>query len=678
MSTASSSMNLVEDTPEIINQAVINSSLEGSDTGEYLLDTLANSFGNSMRRYQAYGDSTFTLGLPLGQSSTVTVDPAKIQAALDIEFPYATQAISGFYEDFNLRFVTNSHLRITNDYRSADNTIEVGGVRYEIADYLWSAAEPNVVRVMRRLLDDKLEELVKVIDPLFALEGSEEDEDFINVTYLRLDDAGIPEDEPYYWAYYIKTDKYPDLNPINDNGPVNQFFPIVPLRLNKQSYTDPDLADTELYKTSKALMAKAGIVWSQLDAGVNENPDIEEVNHAYIMNAISIETEDIHSKKYLFNYFLDLEAQSGIDKYNFDKWLEGSAGSTTPPINTLTISSGTWKSSISYYYIHSSSVDKVVGPVDTVDISFIGYSRVSPTNLGYSREDDNSKLVITKQVTETSCIEIEVSGLVYRNEISGSGRFVRIGLDDLDQPDDDTELLIPLNLGIVEKMTFTERHYIYYDSFKVVFNAFKKQKLKWYQTGFFQFVVVVIAIAVAVYTGYFEGVIAALSIAAAGGALALAITIAWLTIQAYAVKVTFEFIAKELGIEIAIILAAVLAVYGFSGSLFELPMANTAVFIGTVGLDSVMSYGIAEIQSEYEAFQDYATQKQEELDIVKESLESSEAAFDIVGMLPMESPTSFYTRKLSTNMAPVTLEAVSSFVDRALTLPSIGVDYGYE
>ena len=107
-------------------------------------------------------------------------------------------------------------------------------------------------------------------------------------------------------------------------------------------------------------------------------------------------------------------------------------------------------------------------------------------------------------------------------------------------------------------------------------------------------------------------------------------------------------------------------------------MANTAVFIGTVGLDSAMSYGIEEIQAEYEAFQSYATQKQEELDVVKESLEKPEAAFDIVGMLPMESPTSFYTRKQTTNVAPVTLEAVSSYVDRALTLPTIGVDYGYD
>ncbi|QFR59800.1 hypothetical protein VOWphi5012_016 [Vibrio phage phi50-12] len=673
VSTASASMNLVEDTPEVINQAIINASLEGYDAGESLLDTLANSFDNNMRRYQSYGDTTFTLGLPLGQSSTITASLANVQSALDKEFPYTTTAVSGFYEDFNLEFVAISHLRVTNDYKAEDNTINVGGIRYEIAKYIWTDSEPTIVKVMREGFSGILIEMARVTDPLFALEGSDEDEDFINITYFKESEL-----EPYYWPYYIKTNKYPELDPSNDIGPVNQFFPIVPLRLNKQSYTDPDLSDTELYKTSKSLLSKAGIVWKQLDEGINENPDIDDVNHAYIMNAISLETEDNYSKRYLFNYFLDLEAQSGITSDDYEEWEKDSSETTTPPVNTLSITSGTWKSAISYYYIKSKTVESTIGKIGTVDITINAFPRFTPQGFNYSTESVESKVLITRQITDTTCVELCVAGLVYRNEISGSGSFVRIGLDDLGKEDDETEILIPLNLGIVDKMTFTERHYVYYDSFKVVFNAFKKQKLKWYQTGFFKFVTIVIAIAVAVYTGYYQAVVAALSTAAAAGALALAITVAWLVIEAYIVKVTFEFIAKELGVEVAIILAAVLAVYGFGGGLFDLPMANTAVFIGTVGLDSSISYGIERIQAEYEAFQSYAIQKQEELDVVKESLEKPEAAFDIVGMLPMESPTSFYTRKLTTNVAPVTLEAVSSYVDRALTLPTIGVDYGYE
>ena len=129
---------------------------------------------------------------------------------------------------------------------------------------------------------------------------------------------------------------------------------------------------------------------------------------------------------------------------------------------------------------------------------------------------------------------------------------------------------------------------------------------------------VVIIVVLTIYTGAGGAFVAKLTAAAAAGATALAVFIAQTVIYSLAMSAAFKFVAKELGVEFAIILAMVAMAYGLLGSneAFSLPYADSVLAMTGPMFDAIQSVqveALEDITSAYNTMMDEYKTKQKEI-----------------------------------------------------------------
>ena len=240
-------------------------------------------------------------------------------------------------------------------------------------------------------------------------------------------------------------------------------------------------------------------------------------------------------------------------------------------------------------------------------------------------------------------------------------------------------ILLPLNRELINKMRPLDANTLAYHSLKVVMHAYQVTYVKWYQTGFFKFVMIVIAIALTIYSGYGGELITQLAAAAAAGVTTLAVFIAQAVIYSLMMSAAFKFVAKELGVEFAMILAMVAMAYGLLGSneAFSLPYADSVLAMTGPMLDAAQSVqveALEDITSAYNTMMDaYETKQKEMAELWKELQPPSRldplGIFTAVDMPVFENPTQYIERKTTSNIADIVgYNAIQTFYENALNL----------
>jgi hypothetical protein len=159
----------------------------------------------------------------------------------------------------------------------------------------------------------------------------------------------------------------------------------------------------------------------------------------------------------------------------------------------------------------------------------------APKNVMY----DVTKLYIRKRLTSNTYEELCICGLwhenyVYKNETVQSGVY-----EAFNNKEDDfgTGFIIPLEYEVFITLSGRERLQLSQEALHMVFNCYKVVKQKWYETGIFKIVMVIIA-AVVIYfsAGTLTGFVTSLygSVAATVGA-AMFVNVAVLTITQLAI-----------------------------------------------------------------------------------------------------------------------------------------------
>ena len=72
--TATQTLNLVEDTPDVVQQSVVSSLMGNTDIVTDLNNTMLNLLKADMKRYYKYGRDHYTSGLPTGKLKALSVD----------------------------------------------------------------------------------------------------------------------------------------------------------------------------------------------------------------------------------------------------------------------------------------------------------------------------------------------------------------------------------------------------------------------------------------------------------------------------------------------------------------------------------------------------------------------------------------------------------------------------
>lgn len=721
---ASSTQQLVEDTPDYIRQSLLNSILAGRDIVPDILDSTLNCFAiKSVDKMFAYAKNEYTNGLPEGSKGWAPAPYDVIESVLAKEF----SSLVAQGKTLKVKFASLGSLN--DNFISIERLVQdprfdrwTDNPDFIFKSFYWKTGAgfpyPDRIRAIQYgkvySPDVPIELRLKYVrpdgatryetveyydyhEPLFKEPANDRKQIYYSVEYQVFNsDGSLYKTRQWptgtrYWSYYPKSKRYPELNLEEDSGVVPSgtfYFPVVPLRVNNVSLTGSKYHNTPLYKTSKKLLNYLEVDIQELHEGVNNSPDIASVDHAYVVFGVDIHTKSDAGINYLFEYFEDEYARSSVNESKYLNWF-GSPRFTHPPLNIQNIKDGTYNITLSYSYIKIYDTNGVLGNTGSVDSRITIYDKNPQTSHppGWQRmqyEDHRNVLYLRKQESPTVYRTIEVHGLCLGNNIHGSGKSYWTGMwgavNLAGGEQKDAPMVIPLNVAIArEDLSIRHANAVYYESLHVVFNSFEVAKLKWYETGFFQFVTQVVMVAITVVTGGLNTLINSLTVAISAGVIATGIFIAKLILTSVLAGALFSFAAEELGVEWAAIIAAIAMVYGVVGSdsMANLPFADDMLFIGTQLSKAGSQYlqeeafkvyeEIAEVSAEYE-------ERQEELDKVNERFNIINqldplGLYTEIGMTPIDTPRTYIDRSLMVNPGLQSIQAVGDFVENSLTLP---------
>lgn len=349
----------------------------------------------------------------------------------------------------------------------------------------------------------------------------------------------------------------------SQNAPVSGTFPAIVLKKPKQLYLDTNAFTgatgtdawklTPAWKTSKTYAKRMGLDLADIINTVRDNADQKQIDYAFIQPGTLINSPTTAAHEYHFNYFNRLRTTMPDNKPAYDAWIAANGGTTTKknkakncPSQSIRIldpdnTKGSVNMEIAWRYINYEVKTGTLAKPYTIEC---GAKESIYTNFLDGKGSKNvrydvTKLYIRKRLTDNTYGELCICGLwhqnyVYKNETVQSGVH-----EAFNNKEDDfgTGFIIPLEYEVFITLSGRERLQLSQEALHMVFNCYKVVKQKWYETGIFKIVMVIIA-AVVIYfsAGTLTGFVTSLygSVAATVGSV-MFVNVAVLTITQLAI-----------------------------------------------------------------------------------------------------------------------------------------------
>lgn len=730
----SNAVPLVDEDYNPVAEAIVKSIIKGQNPAQSIIDTVINSTSLAVNNMMNYARNHYTLGLPQGAKHiTDILDDTEVASIIttDLTLPYGCLVEYHHITELSadavlLPFLTHSRgydirtNRIDSNFKPPGLVLEEYYLhkkdhplthRISVSSILYD--EPTKTITIRYAIDSSYSKLTYDVDyiPSYVLQTlptTYHDEYYVVpdgfrigrmycvAKYFELDEFSQITGIANWWFYDMSSGTYPLLEAARTNDPNADFFPVVPVRYQNVDYTADDVKTTDLYKTSKQLLKKVNLDLDFLGEKINKNPDIAEIDHAYVMFGVNLQTERKESLLYLMEFFDDLYDAALIQEdaylgaqlngavvkqvsYDFNNSIVP-GGTTTKtlytesdggggggePYQVVVINSTAAASlvehgldtSIHYNAIRSRYKSGSIGPVGTVTKTLVpdvdGYRL-----LEYSRtHTDNSQLILQHQISETVYKEIVVTGMYHTNRIYGDASIYTNLRDIIDDPTNDN-FIIPLHYGVCKRLPLIVRNKVYLQSLYLIINGVHFTHVKWYQSAFFKALTFVFAAIVSIWTGN-----------------------PWLL----AITVGMEIISPFLSLESMVFLKAayvLYSIYSMNWGALAKTMSDAAYFLGMVAAISDLAQipnqlKLIDIAGEFEDLALEKELKEKELEVAWEALDTS--SFLNAGILldsPLlqspwgEGPEDFYTRTLTNNAGLLALNVVENYHDTMLSLPEV-------
>lgn len=729
-----------DDLPNAVKTGLLKAVLNDDGIPENVMEELVGSVGMKAERMYTYASTTYAHGLPSGQVLSAMEGVAEVTAVLETQEGGPVLLTYSHYSPPNLQHIGWSKLIADHGYDPATNQLaalslaegftvylndmtvvvpedefpeyEAGALeqwgtpatagytplrRYNtligelraptpvrvdplatsthiLVDYIW-AGPPNVY------VDSVFQAEPQIFTGSFQIPvtGYDEAADYFHAKYTV---GGVTK----YWMYLTGSGTHPTLDGVFTQAPAvgGTFFPFAYFRYNKTSEIEDKT--TQAYITSKKLVKYLGMDYDTVASAIDENPDIDDVEQAMLVMAVPANTEVEIERRYLFTFFDNLFT---TDANQFASPVRaGIAGYQGAGVDisksSLVIQDARFKMALSNSGIYKQRVAGSIGAVGTHS------SAVETLEV----TEQYTQVRETGDTLETHIIPIAVH--VYRRQISHA-LYDEIKVVNLKMmyhiidgyavtaEDEQDILLIPLDRSITTDYSIPERELLYSRSLHFVFNSVLVIKVKWYQQFWFQFVMYLVATVVTILSlGSAGGAMAA---AIAGGSISAIAAAAWALLlkllEGLIVGALFKLFVKAVGGELALVLAVVVALYaGFqvleAGSIAGAPWAQQLLQLSSGlahGVSADIQDAMGDLLSEYASFNLFKDEATKQLEAANKLLEHKNwlSPFVIFG----ETPNDYFNRTVhSGNIGLLSISAISSYVDIALTLPKLDETIG--
>ena len=488
-----------------------------------------------------------------------------------------------------------------------------------------------------------------------------------------------------YWTYIPSTGVYPELSNIFNTGIFTEsgdYAPFVVFRSDGVNRASEAVQGTEEYNSSVKLLDYLGLDYQQLSDDIHANPDIDQVDQAFMTMGVPLNSTNPLDIEYLFKYIKDLE-ETSLPIPSTVTVYPGYAGinlATTPGESyAIEIADADFKMNLSFDAINRELITGSIGEVDTYTRE-IEYGAIEGTE--YTSPDEVSLLFnivkFNHQISEDTYEQVSIYHPVLKYYVHNE-YYVQANYDD-------PRFLIPLDLRICKSFTYFKREKLYTQSLYFVFNSHVVQKVKWYEQEWFSAVLVIVAVVITImsYGSTASSIGAALSSGAISTAAYLAAeALLWIYVEGLFIELAFSAITDLLGVELTLLVAAFAVVLGSYTKVSGTTLGN----LTSTDFIKITS-GLVESSSEAlkEMFNSYDYEKQEFSALQEEKWKELEEAQDLltfitnpiltqglklVPLLPLgESSDTFYARTIHTgNPGIQSLSIPSEFVNMNLQLP---------
>ena len=510
---------------------------------------------------------------------------------------------------------------------------------------------------------------------------------------------------PQYFLYQLGKGTYPTLDAwVHSEDLVAPYYPAIPLRVDSTDITDEAHQETDLYKTSKKLLNRLGLKIDDLSESLNDNEGVKDIDFAFVVFGVKLNTKSQDGKRYLFRYFEYLRGITSADttKASHTAWAAG-AGATPPPMNIVEIYSEknrdkNYDIKLQWDYINTEIKSGEAFPgarKGDVDISMDG-TRTEFQFLTLGLTLDSSKLYARRQIDEDTYEELEVSGFYYENFIY-KGKSVSISAYDAFHDDDIEGFIVPLNQQVLRALSLRDLTDLAYHCCHMVMNCYQVVKQKWYQTGIFRVILFIIAVILCYFfppagVAMLSTLIATVVVVSVIIAMIIASIIYVLAMMIVAnilMRLAVQVFGEKWGPIIGTILMLVAGNWGSIGT-----TASTAASTGITAMQVIQAttavlnlYGqyanwqTAQVAKDITKLNEEYEKKFDELEEMTEKmLGTNTDLLDIQGMTDatyrhyFEPMDAFLTRTLITggDVCDITLDQISNFAGLGLQLPTNG------
>ncbi len=485
------------------------------------------------------------------------------------------------------------------------------------------------------------------------------------IEYHTIDSNGKKQPKLIYTPFTEKTLLgQPDADP----DEFSQYYPTVPFISQNENMFDDSRKDTELYKTSIELLKRLDVDALAISAGIQSSPSIKDIDEAYFMLAVDVETEKKAELMYLMEFFTHIydqqppELKTTVDQNNkfvfpLDNLVQGLMDIMVEDDVSLTLA---------FNSVGIRNITGSIGKVGSMEREF---------SLG-----ENDKWYIRQQTKANEYKELVIVNPTHRNWVYGNGS-IETSLREAVEDEDNKNFIIPLHRYYVNKLNSFDRQKLLYAAPKIISHAYEKSKIEWYETKAFKQFLVAVTIVITIATGVdvYTTVAAAFT---AGGVTHALIVLVSLVLEKYLITLALEYAVELVGVEAAFVAAIAAMAAGlyteFSGNEF-LKLGPTELLQLSTGINSAISTNLQkdmlEFQAEVTAFQDEAESLMDELEAKQELLKPSNIIdpFYFVNSGPIhdfnEEPSNFYRRTTQTNIADLSYAAIENFAEVNLSLP---------
>lgn len=511
--------------------------------------------------------------------------------------------------------------------------------------------------------------------------------DKFNITIAAVDDSAsyyqvkyTRNGVPAYWSYQDDSGGHPTIDvmykPTYEN--TGSYFPWLYFRFNKER-VDVDKESAQ-YKTSVKLAKYLNMNYQDVTDAIHENPDIQHIEQAMMMMCVPAVTTEQLEMRYLFEYFSAQYAVTGGTLKPIVKKPDGfiwkALDSSVFDAQTI-IQDAKFKMGLGFRNIFKVKTPGNIGAVGTYAMGWGNEDQVetgknAQTGLPETWTTKVKYHFYRKQISATVYEEVRIINLrqVYHiyNEYNVTA------------DENDEFLLIPIDRSITMHYSIPQRETLYARSLHYIFNSRVVQEIKWYQQGWFKYLMIIVAIIITILSwgSTIKLLIAAVAIGTTAAILAVVYAILMKILQQLLMAYIIKLFVKAVGIKIAIIVAIIAALYGAyqafdAGSIAGAPWASELLQLSTgitSGIQENVQNSMELLQKEAESFKTFVTHEEQRLKDAQALLNGSIRVDPII--IFGETAHDFYQRTVhSGNIGPIGNDAISSYCDVQLTLPTL-------